>query len=274
VAIVALHVLDIHGALFIGMDARDAQAEQVLQEGSQVAVAVHYPGESNLFLQAAVTRHDQIAKDLRREEGLGLEGHIIGGGIDVKAELAHALGHDDRPVGIEVQNLLDKGAVLVESHTKSLGAHAQPGGEDARAGGKPEGAVALVLSELLSLSIVGVLVRIGQAQEGHFGAGANHPLAVEQAAIEAGHFVCVDGSAEAIGEVVEREKVGQGDRFLQRIGKGLQVGGLADGLAPAHQPLGQGAVDGQLAVGNAVGLLTAQGREHAFARCHRHRPSS
>ncbi len=68
----------------------------------------------------------------------------------------------------------------------------------------------------------------------------------------------IDGRAQHVGQVVEAEFVGDGDGLICRVGRGFQAGGLVR-CAPAHDALGEGAVDGDFAVGDAVRLFATQG---------------
>ena len=84
----------------------------------------------------------------------------------------------------------------------------------------------------------------------------------------AGDLVRIDRSPEDVADVVQPEVAGKRFGLLNTIHVALQICRLASCLPPTHQSDGEGSIDPQLAVWNAVRLFPPKSGQHSFSRSH------
>ena len=192
------------------------------------------PGEGDLLRYPLVARQDQFPEHLRGEEGVGLEGHIVRGNEDIEVHLASTFRHHTNPVVIDVENLFDERALVVQGQGEALYPHAEHSGHNAEAGNEPGGILVLLPDKRLCVGIQMVAVGIRQFEQRKVRFRFDHPLAVVQATIDAFPLVSIDRRSQDEGDVVVIQKGRNRLSLIQGVLLGLQVEGLVLRPAPVH----------------------------------------
>ena len=171
----------------------DADVDEIVDERQDIAVTVDDPGERDSLRDTLKARQNQFAEHSGREERPLLVRHVVGRDVYVESELAHALRYYDRPVAVRVQNGLDELGIIVQGVAEVPNAQTQHGREDADAGDKAGCEITLLCRELSRLGVERIVVRVGKAQEREVIGSLDHPVGVEQAAIDTTPAVGVGG---------------------------------------------------------------------------------
>ena len=102
--------------------------DEFVQIGHQVAIGVEDPRFGDLVYDAAVVRHEELAKDSRRNVRGGLEGDVVAEPQEVEVQLTQVFCNTRVPTAVNLEQVLDEAAVVVQHERERVEPHAQDHG--------------------------------------------------------------------------------------------------------------------------------------------------